>query len=215
MGGGYHGKSTLLRALERGVYPHVPGDGREWVVSDRSLVKIRAEDGRRVEQVDIGAFIGDLPQGRSTTAFSSDDASGSTSQAANIVEAVEAGATGLLLDEDTSATNFMVRDARMQALVHKEHEPITPFLERVRELYERHGVSTVLVMGGCGDYFEVADTVIRMREFLPDERTRGGEGDRRALALGAPRRGHHPLRSPSPRGSRWRRASTPRADGAR
>jgi predicted ABC-class ATPase len=171
VGGGYHGKSTLLRALERGVYPHVPGDGREWVVSNRSLVKIRAEDGRRVEQVDIGAFIGDLPQGRSTTAFSSDDASGSTSQAANIVEAVEAGATGLLLDEDTSATNFMVRDARMQALVHKEHEPITPFLERVRELYERHGVSTVLVMGGCGDYFEVADTVIRMREFVPDEST--------------------------------------------
>ncbi|MBW1686483.1 MAG: ABC-ATPase domain-containing protein [Deltaproteobacteria bacterium] len=171
VGGGYHGKSTLLRALERGVYPHVPGDGREWVVSDRSLVKIRAEDGRRVEQVDIGAFIGDLPQGRSTTAFSSDDASGSTSQAANIVEAVETGATGLLLDEDTSATNFMVRDARMQALVHKEHEPITPFLERVRELYERHSVSTVLVMGGCGDYFEVADTVIRMREFVPDEST--------------------------------------------
>ena len=171
VGGGYHGKSTLLRALERGVYPHVPGDGREWVVSDRSLVKIRAEDGRRVEQVDISAFIGDLPQGRSTTAFSSDDASGSTSQAANIVEAVETGATGLLLDEDTSATNFMVRDARMQALVHKEDEPITPFLERVRELYERHSVSTVLVMGGCGDYFEVADTVIRMREFLPDEST--------------------------------------------
>jgi predicted ABC-class ATPase len=182
VGGGYHGKSTLLRALERGVYPHVPGDGREWVVSDRNLVKIRAEDGRRVEQVDIGAFIGDLPQGRSTTAFSSDDASGSTSQAANIVEAVEAGATGLLLDEDTSATNFMVRDARMQALVHKEHEPITPFLERVRELYERHDVSTVLVMGGCGDYFEVADTVVRMREFLPDESTE----EARKIAANAP-----------------------------
>jgi predicted ABC-class ATPase len=182
VGGGYHGKSTLLRALERGVYPHIPGDGREWVVSDRKLVKIRAEDGRRVEQVDIGAFIGDLPQGRSTTAFSSEDASGSTSQAANIVEAVEAGATGLLLDEDTSATNFMVRDARMQALVHKEHEPITPFLERVRELYEHHGVSTVLVMGGCGDYFEVADTVIRMCEFLPDESTE----EARQIAASAP-----------------------------
>jgi predicted ABC-class ATPase len=171
VGGGYHGKSTLLRALERGVYPHVPGDGREWVVSDRDLVKIRAEDGRRVEQVDISAFIGDLPQGRSTSAFSSDDASGSTSQAANIVESVETGASGLLLDEDTSATNFMVRDARMQALVHKEHEPITPFLERVRELYDRHGVSTVLVMGGCGDYFDVADTVITMRDFRPEEST--------------------------------------------
>lgn len=171
VGGGYHGKSTLLRALERGVYPHVPEDGRECVVSDRHLVKIRAEDGRRVEQVDISAFISDLPQGRSTTAFSSDDASGSTSQAANIVEAIEAGATGMLLDEDTSATNFMVRDARMQALVHKEHEPITPFLERVREIYDKLGVSTVLVMGGCGDYFDVADTVIVMREFRPFDAT--------------------------------------------
>ena len=170
-GGGYHGKSTLLRALERGVYPHVPGDGREWVVSASGLVKIRAEDGRRVERVDIGAFIGDLPQGRSTRAFSSEDASGSTSQAANIVEAIEAGATGLLLDEDTSATNFMVRDARMQALVAKEHEPITPFVDRVRELYETQSVSTVLVMGGCGDYFDVADCVIAMREFRSDEVT--------------------------------------------
>jgi predicted ABC-class ATPase len=171
VGGGYHGKSTLLRALERAVYPHVPGDGREWVVSAPDLVKIRAEDGRRVERVDIEAFIGELPGGRATAAFSSDDASGSTSQAANIVEALEAGATGLLLDEDTSATNFMVRDARMQALVHAEHEPITPFLDRVRELYETAGVSTVLVMGGCGDYFDVADAVILMREYLPRDAT--------------------------------------------
>ncbi len=167
VGGGYHGKSTLLKALERGVYPHVPGDGREYVVTSRDAVKIRAEDGRRVEKVDISPFISDLPYGRSTTAFSTDDASGSTSQAANIVEALEVGAQGLLLDEDTSATNFMSRDARMQALVSKEHEPITPFVDRVRELYERFGVSTVLVMGGSGDYFDVADTVIMMRDYLP------------------------------------------------
>jgi len=171
VGGGYHGKSTLLRALERGVYPHIPGDGREYVVTTRDAVKIRAEDGRRVERVDISPFIGNLPYGRSTTAFSTDDASGSTSQAANIIEALEAGATTLLLDEDTSATNFMVRDARMQALVHKEHEPITPFLDRVRELYDTLGVSTVLVMGGCGDYFDVADTVVMMRDYLPIDAT--------------------------------------------
>ena len=172
VGGGYHGKSTLLRALERAVYPHVPGDGREWVVSRRDLVKIRAEDGRRVERVDISAFIRDLPQGRNTTAFSSEDASGSTSQASNILEAIEAGASGLLLDEDTSATNFMLRDARMQALVSRQHEPITPFLERVRELHDALGVSTVLVMGGCGDYFDVADCVIMLREFRPSDATR-------------------------------------------
>lgn len=171
VGGGYHGKSTLLRAIERGVYPHIPGDGREGVVSASGLVKIRAEDGRRVERVDIQPFVSELPDGRPTDAFSSDDASGSTSQAANIIEAIEAGATGLLLDEDTSATNFMVRDARMQALVHPEHEPITPFSERVKELYDSLGISTVLVMGGCGDYFGVANRVIRMRDFQAEDAT--------------------------------------------
>jgi len=171
VGGGYHGKSTLLRALERGVHPHVPGDGRELVVTEPGAVKIRAEDGRRVEACNISSFIDDLPQGRSTGSFASDDASGSTSQAANIVEALELGATTLLLDEDTSATNFMVRDARMQALVHEDHEPITPFVDRVHELHQRLGVSTVLVMGGCGDYFDVADTVIEMREYLPADVT--------------------------------------------
>jgi predicted ABC-class ATPase len=176
VGGGYHGKSTLLRALERAVYPHIPGDGRERVVAERGLVKIRAEDGRRVECVDIQAFIDSLPAGpdgirESTRCFSSDDASGSTSQAANILEAIEVGATGLLLDEDTSATNFMVRDARMQQLVSRDHEPITPFLDRVRELYDDLGVSTVLVMGGCGDYFEVADHIITMRDYRPLETT--------------------------------------------
>ncbi len=165
VGGGYHGKSTLLRALEAAVRPHPPGDGRELVASLPGAVKIRAEDGRSVVGCDIHGFIDGLPGGRSTHAFSSADASGSTSQAAAIVEALEAGARLLLIDEDSSATNFMVRDARMQALVAGEREPITPFVDRVRELYERFGVSTVLVMGGSGDYFDAADTVIEMREY--------------------------------------------------
>lgn len=165
VGGGYHGKSTLLAALERGVYPHVPGDGRERVVADAGLVKIRAEDGRSVAGVDIRGFIGTLPGGRATGRFSSEDASGSTSQAASLVEALEAGATGLLLDEDTCATNFMVRDERMRALVPDDEEPITPFRERIRELHASRGVSTVLVMGGVGDYFSVADTVVRMADY--------------------------------------------------
>lgn len=171
VGGGYHGKSTLLKALEQGVYDHIPGDGRECVVTLADAVKIRAEDGRRVERVDISGFIADLPLGSSTTAFSTDDASGSTSQAANIVEAVEIGTKLLLVDEDTSATNFMIRDARMQALITKDREPITPFLDRVRELYELHGVSTILVMGGSGDYFDAADTVIAMNEYRPEDVT--------------------------------------------
>ena len=167
VGGGYHGKSTLLQALQRGVYPHVPGDGREYVVTVPDAVKVRAEDGRKIERVNISGFISHLPHGQATDTFTTENASGSTSQAATIQEAVEVGARVLLMDEDTSATNFMVRDARMQALVEKQHEPITPFLDRVEELSETVDVSTVLVMGGCGDYFDVANTVIMLRNFLP------------------------------------------------
>ncbi len=167
VGGGYHGKSTLLRAIERGVYPHIPGDGREYVVTLNTAVKVRAEDGRRVDQVNVSGFLTNLPFGQNTTQFSTDNASGSTSQAATILEAMEIGTDVLLLDEDTSATNLLVRDARMQALVHKAHEPITPLIDRIHELSDRHGVSTILVMGGCGDYLDVAYTVIMMREFQP------------------------------------------------
>jgi predicted ABC-class ATPase len=171
VGGGYHGKSTLLRAIERGIYNHVPGDGREFVVAAPGAVKIRAEDGRRIERVDISPFISNLPFGRDTSAFSTEDASGSTSQAANIMEALETGADVLLIDEDTSATNFMIRDHRMQELVAKEHEPITPFIDKVRSLAGERGVSTVLVIGGSGDYFDVADTVICMHRYEPEDCT--------------------------------------------
>ncbi len=171
VGGGFHGKSTLLHALERGVYDHVPGDGRERVVTDPTAVKVRAEDGRAVSGVDISPFIDRLPFGRDTRRFSTQNASGSTSQAANIIEALETGSRLLLIDEDTCATNFMIRDARMQRLVAREKEPITPLLHRVRELYKRCGVSTVLVMGGSGDYFEAADTVIMMDTYAPEDVT--------------------------------------------
>ena len=165
VGGGYHGKSTLLRALERGVYNHIPGDGRDGVVTLPEALKIRAEDGRRVEKVNITPFISNLPYGQNTISFSSDEASGSTSQAANILEGLEAGAEILLMDEDTSATNFMIRDMRMQKLVAKNKEPITPFIDKVRQLYSDLEVSTILVIGGSGDYFDVADTVIMMDEY--------------------------------------------------
>jgi predicted ABC-class ATPase len=167
VGGGYHGKSTLLKAIERGVYNHIPGDGREYVITDDSACKIRAEDGRRVEKVNISPFISNLPFGKDTRRFSTEDASGSTSQAANIMEALEMGTKLLLIDEDTSATNFMIRDARMQALVAKRKEPITPFVDKVRKLYEQHRVSTILVLGGSGDYFHAADTVLMLDEYEP------------------------------------------------
>jgi predicted ABC-class ATPase len=186
VGGGFHGKSTLLRALALGVYDHRPGDGRELVVTDATAVKIRAEDGRAVTGVDISPFIGHLPGGGAPRHFNTQEASGSTSQAANIAEALEAGARVLLVDEDTSATNFMIRDHRMQELVAKEREPITPFVDKVRQLWLERGVSTILVMGGSGDYFEAADTVIAMEDYRPRDVT--AEAKSIAAKYGAERR---------------------------
>ena len=171
VGGGYHGKSTLLAALERGVYNHIAQDGRELIISESDAVKIRAEDGRNVEKVNISGFINNLPQNKDTRAFSTENASGSTSQAANVAEALEYGTSLLLIDEDTSATNFMIRDGRMQKLVAKEKEPITPFIDRVKELYDNFGVSTILIVGGSGDYFDVANHVIMMDEYVPKDVT--------------------------------------------
>src|SRR5829696_5272085 len=168
-GGGFHGKSTLLSALSWGVYDHVPGDGRGLVVARGDAVKIRAEDGRSVSGVDISAMIGELPGGRSTKEFSTLNASGSTSQAANIAEAVEVGTSLLLVDEDTSATNFMIRDERMRELVRRE--PISPFIDLVRPLHRSLGVSTVVVAGGVGDYLDVADRVILLEDYAPSDAT--------------------------------------------
>lgn len=165
VGGGYHGKSTLLKALERGVYNHIAGDGREYVITEESALKLRAEDGRKITNTDISLFINHLPNGKNTEKFCTLDASGSTSQAANIVEGIESGSKLFLIDEDTSATNFMVRDELMQKIVAREKEPITPFLERAKDLYEKAGISTILVVGSCGSYFHIADKVIQMDSY--------------------------------------------------
>ena len=165
VGGGYHGKSTLLKALERGVYNHIAGDGREYVITDEMALKLRAEDGRKITNTDISLFINHLPNGKDTRKFCTLDASGSTSQAANIIEGIEAGSRLLLIDEDTSATNFMVRDELMQKVVARDKEPITPFLERAKDLYEKADISTILVVGSCGSYFYIADKVIQMDSY--------------------------------------------------
>ena len=171
-GGGYHGKSTLLQALERGVYNHIAGDGREYVITEDTAVKLRAEEGRKVSNVDISLFINDLPSGKDTKKFSTLDASGSTSQAANIMEGIEAGSHLFLIDEDTSATNFMIRDELMQQVIAREKEPITPFLERARDLYEQSGISTILVVGSSGSYFHIADVILQMDNYRPADITK-------------------------------------------
>ena len=172
VGGGYHGKSTLLNAVESSVYNHKINDGRELVITRDDAVKIRAEDGRNIEMVNITPFINNLPNNKDTYRFSTENASGSTSQAANVMEALESGSRLLLIDEDTSATNFMIRDDRMKKLVSQDKEPITPFIDKVKQLYEEHGVSSIIVAGGSGDYFKVADYVIMMDEYTPKDVTK-------------------------------------------
>ncbi|MFA6033729.1 MAG: ABC-ATPase domain-containing protein [Myxococcota bacterium] len=171
VGGGYHGKSTVLQALELGIYNHIPGDGRELCVCLPTTVKVRATSGRSITNTDISAFINNLPLRQDTTSFSTQNASGSTSQAAFIAESLEAGARVLLMDEDTCAANLMIRDHRMQQLVARNQEPITAFVDRVRQIHQELGVSTVLVMGGSGDYLDVADCVIQMVDFEPQDAT--------------------------------------------
>ncbi len=171
VGGGYHGKSTLLTALQEGVYNHIAGDGREYVITDATAQKLRSEDGRAIRDIDISLFINDLPNHKDTHSFSTEDASGSTSQAAGIVEGMEAGSKLILLDEDTSATNFMVRDTFMQSVIARENEPITPFIERARDLFEKAGISTILVAGSSGAFFHIADLVLQMDEYIPRDIT--------------------------------------------
>ncbi|MCQ8866006.1 ABC-ATPase domain-containing protein [Vibrio splendidus] len=165
VGGGFHGKSTLLNAVERSIYNHIPGDGREGIVTATDTMKIRAEDGRCVHNLNLSNYINHLPMRKDTSDFSTQDASGSTSQAAWLQESIEAGVQTLLIDEDTSATNFMIRDERMQALVSKGAEPITPLVDRIGQLREEMDISTIVVMGGSGDYLDVADTVIQMHDY--------------------------------------------------
>jgi predicted ABC-class ATPase len=179
-GGGFHGKTTLLNAIEKGVYNHIPGDGREYVITSYDSVKIRAEDGRSIEKVNISNFIDNLPHKKDTKKFSTENASGSTSQACNIIEAMELGADTLLIDEDTSATNFMVRDRKIQELISHEKEPITPFIEKVVSMKNQRDISTIIVVGGLGDYFSVSDRVLMLDEYrVIDVTDKAKEIDRR------------------------------------
>lgn len=183
VGGGYHGKSTLLKALELGVYNHIEGDGREYVITGNEAVKIRAEDGRSIKKTDISMFINDLPNKKETRGFYTEDASGSTSQAANVIEAMEAGSRLLLIDEDTSATNFMIRDELMQRVIHRDMEPITPFIERIQEMYGDYGVSAIIVAGSSGAYFHIADCIIQMDRYVPKDITQLAREEAKAFPV--------------------------------
>ena len=182
-GGAFHGKSTLLQALTRSVYPHVPGDGREGIVIDESALRVGVEDGRSVRGTDLSQFVRDLPGGVSTKNFTTASASGSTSEAANLLEAMEAGSSTYLIDEDSSAVNFLIRDSRVRKLLGDDREPLIPLTDRIREICygtanasegssvanasenKRAARSFILVAGACGDYLELADNIIIMANY--------------------------------------------------
>lgn len=187
-GGAYHGKSTLVEAIQNGVWNHVPGDGREYVVTRRDAVKVRSEDGRRVAGVNISLFVNGLPQGKPTDFFETENASGSTSQAASVCEALEAGSRLVLMDEDTSAANFLIRDRRIRELIPDSKEPVTPYADAAGELYRKLGVSTVIAVGGSGEYFDCADTVIAMDNFAAKDVTAQAKGIARAFPSDRPRK---------------------------
>lgn len=169
-GGAYHGKSTLLSALEKAVYPHIQGDGREWIVVDESAVRIKTEEGRSVRHSDISMLVRDLPGNKSTKDFSTAHASGSTSEAANLIEMLEFGTTTFLIDEDSSAVNFLIRDSRVRTLIGNEKEPLIPLIDKIRTL-AKADYNFILVAGACGDYLEVADTVLLLTDYLVENVT--------------------------------------------
>ena len=161
-GGAFHGKSTLLQALTKAVYPHIPGDGREGIVISESAVRVGVEDGRSVRGTDLSQFVRDLPGGISTKNFTTACASGSTSEAANLMEAMEAGSDVFLIDEDSSAVNFLIRDVRVRKLLGDDREPLIPLTDRIREIKNR---SFILVAGACGDFLDLADNIIVMASY--------------------------------------------------
>ena len=163
-GGAYHGKSTLLEALVRSVYPHVPGDGREGIVVEESAFRVGVEDGRHVRGTDLSSMVRDLPGGVSTKNFSTEKASGSTSEAANLLEAMEMGSKTFLIDEDSSAVNFLIRDRRVRALLGDDREPLIPLTDRIRTFVDM-GFSFILVAGACGDFLSLADNIVVMAEY--------------------------------------------------
>ncbi len=163
-GGAFHGKSTLLQALTRAVYPHIPGDGREGIVIDESALRVGVEDGRSVRGTDLSQFVRDLPGGVSTKNFNTLSASGSTSEAANLLEAMEAGSRAFLIDEDSSAVNFLIRDVRVRKLLGDDREPLIPLTDRIREI-SAQGYSFILVAGACGDYLDLADNIVIMANY--------------------------------------------------
>lgn len=195
-GGAFSGKSTLVAAIGAGVYPHVPGDGREYVATVPDAILLCGEPGRRIERVDVSAFFREVPQRHDVKAFAVEHATGVEAMAAATAEALEMRTGLVLCDEDDSAVAFLARDALMRQLIPGSQEPLTPLIDHLRPLWRSRGVSSIVATGGLGDYLAVADTVIVMNGFQPVAETARA----RTIVAGAGLREYDgPAASPSPR----------------
>jgi len=167
IGNAFSGRSTLLRAIASAVYAHIPGDGREYCAAVPDAALVQADEGRRVEGVNLSPFVSALPGGEDPARFRGDHVPALLAQAASIGETLEAGATLLLFDEDSTAPRLLVRDVIWRHLAPEAKDPVTPLADLIRPLYAEHGVSTVIAGGTGSSLPAAADTVLAMDAFRP------------------------------------------------
>lgn len=162
IGGAFSGKSTLLNAIENGIYNHIKGDGREYCITDDTAVKVSAEDGRYISNLNISSFftkslVPDIEN------FNTLVASGSISQAANIIEAINGNSRLILIEEDSSATNFLIKDEIMREIINADAS--IPFTDRIKDI-EKIGLSVILVTGATSKFLEYSNQIIKFEKYI-------------------------------------------------
>jgi len=163
LGDAANGRKDFMSALAAGVFNHIPGDGREGVVTVSDAVQIAADRGRNVQEVNITPFLSESEYGNPAS-FSTPAADSFISQAASVIEALEVGARVLIVDENSSAPAFLTTDARIAGLLGST--PRTSLAQRARQIVDELGIS--LIVGGenlVAEYIPVADTVLKVEGF--------------------------------------------------
>jgi predicted ABC-class ATPase len=162
VGDEYSSRAALMRAIASGIYNHVPGDGREQVITVPDAVHVAAETGRSIQKVDISSMI-PAQSGVRSDAFSAEQADACSAQAAAMVEALEVGARALLFDESESSAAFLTQDTRLMGLMPEAGARVTPLSARARQLADDLGVS-IIVAGSASvaEFIPVADTILKI-----------------------------------------------------
>ncbi len=158
------GRVDLTEAIAQGIYNHVPGDGRESVVTVADAVAIHSEAGRSIQQVDISAFATELLDGGNPASYSCKSAGSFSSQAASTVEALEAGARVLLYDEHSSSSTFLSSDTRVSPLLGKSIR--NSLASRARQMVDELGISIVVAGSSLvAEFIPIADKILRVENY--------------------------------------------------